>query len=291
MVLSKREYFKMTEQRVYGTGVWTNIGGLATMITALQSLRFVRLLRKLKIGILLTTDDTLQGRITQNLVQSKSIPAKFVIGLKGGGLEGTVVSSRSGAAVYNCTMNLKEMGRAEDVARAMHTLSKILHNWTSLTKESEGLVVVPTDINLKSNILGYYANADISLGVRFSDMDQMNKIDKKIRKPIAAKDLGLINLQIDGGIRRPAMNSSEAIKKLFEVIRKISKNLDIRVIEEHRWGSSDICFVDSSKAMVDGMGPLGTKTKKGEEYILSHSLFERSALLALTLLEIGMEKE
>ena len=63
------------------------------------------------------------------------------------------------------------------------------------------------------------------------------------------------------------------------------------MIEEHRWGSSDICFVDSNKAMVDGMGPLGTKVKGGDEYILSHSLFERSALLALTLLEIGMEKE
>ncbi len=290
-VLSKREYFKMTEQRIYGTGVWENIGGLAVMITALQSLRFVRLLRKLKIGILLTTDDTLQGRITQNLIQSKSIPAKYVIGLKGGGLEGTVVSSRSGAAVYNCTMSLKEKGRSEDVAGAVSTLLKVLNNWTSMTNESQGLVVVPTDINLKSNILGHYANADISLSIRFSDMDQMNKIDKKIRRPIASKDLGLINFQIEGGIRRPAMNNSEAIEKLFEVIKTISQTLDIRVIEEHRWGSADICFVDSSKSMVDGMGPLGTKVKKGDEYILSHSLFERSALLALTLLEIGMEKE
>jgi len=34
-VLAKREYFKMTEQRIYGTGIWENIGGLAVMITAL----------------------------------------------------------------------------------------------------------------------------------------------------------------------------------------------------------------------------------------------------------------
>ena len=39
------------------------------------------------------------------------------------------------------------------------------------------------------------------------------------------------------------------------------------------------------------MGPLGTKVKKGNEYVLSHNLFERSALLALTLLGIEMEKE
>ena len=289
-VLAKREYFKMTEQRIYGTGVWENIGGLAVMITALQSLRFVRALRKLKIGILLTTDDTLQGRITQNLVQSKSIPAKYVIGLKGGGLEGTIVSSRSGAAVYNCTLSLKEKGRAEDVSKAVNILSRMVNNWTGMTDESKGLVVVPTEINLHSNVMGHYANADLSLSVRFSDIDQMNRVDKKIRSAITSKDQGLINFQMEGGIRRPAMNSSELIKQLFESIRKISQSLDIRVIEEHRWSSSDICFVDPSKSMIDGMGPLGTRIKREEEYILSHSLLERSALLALTLLKIGREK-
>lgn len=159
-----------------------------------------------------------------------------------------------------------------------------------MTKESQGLVIVPTEINLKSNLMGHYANADISLSIRFSDMDQMNKVDNKIRNSMMVNDHGLINFQIEGGIRRPVMNSSEAIKRLFEVIRTISQTLDIRVIEEHRWGSSDICFVDSSKSMVDGIGPLGTMAKRGDEYILSHSLLERSALLALTLLEIGMEK-
>lgn len=290
-VLSKREYFKITEQRIYGTGVWENIGGLAAMITALQSLRFVRLLRKLKIGILLTTDDTLQGRITQNLVQSKSIPAKYVIGLKGSGLDGTIVSSRSGAAVYNCTMNLKEKGRAEDVSKAANILSRAVNNWTAMTDESKGLVVVPTQIRLESNLLAHSANADLSLSIRFSDIDQMNKMDKRMRRAITAKERKLINFQIEGGIRRPAMNKSEAIAQLFEVIRKISQSLDIRVIEEHRWSSSDICFVDSSKAMIDGMGPLGTRLKGGDEYILSHSLLERSALLALTLLEIGTEND
>jgi D-alanine-D-alanine ligase len=259
------------------------------MITALQSLRFVRLLRKLKIGILLTTDDTLQGRITQNLVQSKSIPAKYVIGLKGSGLEGTIVSSRSGAAVYNCTMNLREKGRAEDVSKAANIISRAVNNWTAMTDESKGLVVVPTQIRLDSNIIGHSANADLSLSIRFSDIDQMNRMDKKVRSSVTAKERKLINFQIDGGIRRPAMNKSEAIMRLFEIIRKISQSLDIRVIEEHRWSSSDICFVDSSKSMIDGMGPLGTRLKGGDEYILSHSLLERSALLALTLLEIGTE--
>ncbi|MBN2319919.1 MAG: M20/M25/M40 family metallo-hydrolase [Acidobacteria bacterium] len=288
--LAKREFFKATEQRIYGTGVWENIGGLAVMIGALQALRFVRMLRKLNIGILLTTDDTLQGRISQNLVQNKTRTAQYILGLKGGGLEGTVISSRSGAAVYSCSMSMKEKGHAEDVSRAVNILSKIVSNWTGMTNEAKGLVVVPTEMNLQSNIMGHYANADILLSIRFGDIEQMQQIDKKIRGSITAKDRKIIRFQIEGGIRRPPMNRNEAVSSLYETIKKIGHKLDIRVLEDHRWSSADICFAGSGKPMIDGMGPLGTRVRGRDEYILRHSLLERSALLALTLLEIGMEK-
>ena len=288
---SKREFFKTTEQRIYGTGVWENIGGLAVLITAMQSLRFVRLLRKLKIGILLTTDDTLQGRISQNLVQNKTRNADYIIGLKGSGLNGTIVTSRSGAAVYNCTMSLKEKGRAEDVSKAVNVLSKIMNNWTSMTDEENGFVVVPTDVHLKSNIMGHYANADISLSIRFNDINTMQQIDKKIKQSISKKDQGFLRFQIEGGIRRPSMKNTEQVKNFYQIIKKIGQKLDIRILTEHRWSSADICFADDDKPMVDGMGPLGNKVKGRDEYILRHSLLERSALLALTLHEIGNGKK
>jgi D-alanine-D-alanine ligase len=288
--LAKREFFKTTEQRIYGTGVWENIGGLAVMITALQALRFIRMLRKMKIGILLTTDDTLQGRISQNLVQNKTRTAQYIVGLKGGGLEGTVISSRSGAAVYNCSMSLKEKGHAEDVSRAVHILSRVVNSWTGMTDETRGLVVVPTEMHLQSNIMGHYANADTLLSIRYSDIEQMQQLDKKIRSSVTAKERGIIRFQIDGGIRRPPMNKSEEITRLFETIKRIGQTLDIRVVEDHRWSSADICFAAAGTSMIDGMGPIGTKVKGSDEYILRHSLLERSALLALTLLEIGLEK-
>jgi len=290
VTLAKREFFKETEQRLYGTGVWQNIGGLAVIITALQSLRFVRMLRKLKIGILLTTDDTLQGRISQNLVQNKTRMANYIIGMKGGGLDGTVVTSRSGAAVYSGSMSMKAKGHAEDVAKAVNILSKIITGWTAMTNESEGLVASPTEMNLQSNIMEHYANADIVFSIRFGDMEQMNTIDKKIRHPLSTRESKIIRFQVEGGIRRPPMNRTDAISGFYETIREIGQTLDIRVVEEHRWSSADICFAGPGKAMVDGMGPLGTKSRGRDEYILRHSLLERSALLALTLLEIGLEK-
>ena len=118
----------------------------------------------------------------------------------------------------------------------------------------------------------------------------MEQIDEKIKQTVSKKDQGMLHFQIEGGIRRPPMKITEQIKNFYQIINKIGQRLDIRVLEEHRWSSADICFADESTQMVDGMGPLGNKVKGKDEYILRHSLLERSALLALTLLEIGLEK-
>jgi D-alanine-D-alanine ligase len=210
--------------------------------------------------------------------------------MKGGGLKGTVISSRSGAAVYNCSMSLKEKGHAEDVSRAVNILSRIVNNWTGMTDETKGLVVVPTEMNLRSNIMGHYANAEMLLSIRYSDTEQMQQIDKKIRSSLTARERKILRFQIDGGIRRPPMNRDEAVAGLFETVKRIGQTLDIRIVEDHRWSSADICFAPAGTPMIDGMGPIGTKIKGSDEYILRHSLLERSALLALTLLEIGLEK-
>lgn len=44
--LADQENYHETEHRLYGTGIWENKGGIATCISALQSLRFAKLLRK-----------------------------------------------------------------------------------------------------------------------------------------------------------------------------------------------------------------------------------------------------
>ena len=60
----------------------------------------------------------MQGRITRNSLQDISGRAKTVIELSGASLDGTVITSRSGAAVYNCQINLVNADNAETVAKA-----------------------------------------------------------------------------------------------------------------------------------------------------------------------------
>jgi len=285
--LSKHEYFQKNEQKLMGTGIWENKGGLIAMIAALQALRFARVLRKLKIGILLTSDDTLQGRFAGPVVLETSRRAKYVIGIQGGSLNSGIVTSRSGAAVYNCQLTLRSPQKAEDVALATSVFSTALHSWSELTDTASGLVIAPREVSIQTNIMQLYAHCEAALSVRFNNVNQMKAVDKKINQAIPSRNRELIHFQIEGGIRRPPMERTEKTMLLAKTVIDIARKLDIRLIEEHRWSSADICFADKNVPAVDGLGPLGNKQHGKSEYILRHSLLERAALLAMVLHELG----
>lgn len=75
--MAAHESYQPTEHRLYGTGIWENKGGIVTCLSALQALRFAKLLRKLKIGICLITDSSISGKFSRNIVAQKSLQAKM----------------------------------------------------------------------------------------------------------------------------------------------------------------------------------------------------------------------
>ena len=253
------------------------------MIAALRALRFVRRLRKLKIGILLTSDNTMQGRITKNSLQDISRRAKAVIELSGASLDGTVITSRSGAAVYNCQMNLVNADNAENVAKAIASFSQHLATLTKLSSEADGVVVVPRDVQMQSGIATLFAHCEASLSLRFNNQEQAEAFDQKIRQIVKKMNSRNYSFMIEGGIRRSPMSSNEGTKKLYQQVKAIGTRLDLGVLEEHRWSSSDICSVNQDIARIDGLGPIGAVPHEHEEYILRHSVLDRAALLALLL--------
>jgi D-alanine-D-alanine ligase len=285
--LSEHIYFMDSEQKLFGSGIWKYKGGLAAMVAALQSLRYTRVLKKVRVGVLLTTDDTLQGKFAQNHVRQLTRNAGYVISLQGASQSGGVITSRSGAAVYSCFMNLIKAEKAEDVAMAMGFFSRVINALTELTDTEKRLVVSPWKTDMKSNITDHYAHGEVKLSVRFNDPDQVKSIDSRIKKLLSKKILKLVDFQYEGGIRRPPMERTENVENMWSTLKKIAEKLDIRLLEEHRWSSADICFVDRVIPVIDGMGPVGGKSMNKTEYILRHSLLERAALLAMAIRELS----
>jgi acetylornithine deacetylase/succinyl-diaminopimelate desuccinylase-like protein len=136
---------------------------------------------------------------------------------------------------------------------------------------------------MRSGIATLHANCEAQLSVRFDNQEQGEALDRKIRNIVKKMNSRKNRFQIEGGICRPPMVQSPETENLYQRVRAIGNRLDIRVLEEHRWSSSDICAVRQDRARIDGLGPIGDAPHDYEEYILRHSLLDRAALLALLM--------
>jgi hypothetical protein len=129
-----------------------------------------------------------------------------------------------------------------------------------------------------------YAYGSAGISVRYNSSEVLAEIESKIKKVLSAqKRSKIFQMQLDGGLRRPAMLVSEKSKQLYLYIQSIAKQIDVRISVEHRWSSADICHIESDIPKIDGLGPVGEFLPTENERIIRHSLIERSLLFALIL--------
>jgi D-alanine-D-alanine ligase len=282
--LAQHENFKVYDQYLEGTGIWENKGGSAILLSALQALRFIRGLKKIRIGILLTTDSTIDGKYSKNIIQQKSEHAKNIIALSGSSKNGELILSRSGSALYHFEVKLIKTDSPEHVSITTSNFNKTLAAITDISKSDSENVIAPFDIQFKSNIFKGYAYGSAGISVRYNSIETLEQIEQKIRKIIdQQKRSKIYKIQFEGGPKRPAMQQTEQITDCFNRIQALSKQIDVRISKEHRWSSSDICYIAKDKPKIDGLGPVGEFLPSDNERIISHSLSERSLLLALLL--------
>lgn len=287
--ISEHEYFQDLDQKLTGTGIWEHKGGVIAVLAALKALRFLRILRKIKIGLLFTSDNSLQGKFARDHVKQKAQKAKYVLGLHGGDISGSLVTSRSGSAFYHCNMHLKKTDDSNMVSVAASVFSKLISNWCELSTDDNSLVIAPYKTALNTNIMQPYAHGEVFLSARYNQMDQFEEVDQKIRKILPQrKYAGKIHFLIDGGLNRDPFVESYKVIEFWNIVKTLAGKLDIRITKEHRWSSADICFVERDNYVLDGFGPIGQKEQDQSEYILRHGLLERALLIGMTLKEISV---
>lgn len=282
--LADHENYSESEQYLEGSGIWENKGGVAVTLAALQALRFIRILKKVKIGILLVTDSSINNRYSKNLIASKATNAREVLGMCGSAKNGSLVLSRSGAAIYHFETKLIKCDKPENVARTGAAFNRTLAAIADLTDDDEDNLIAPYETEFKSNIFKLYAYGSAGISVRFNNEENLDTIEKKIKKIITKqKRSKIFQTQFEGGLRRPSMEENEASSELYKRIVKTAKSVDVRISKEHRHSSAEICYVKGDKPKIDGFGPTGEFLSSKNERILRHSLLDRALLLALVL--------
>ncbi len=282
--LSHHENYNGHNQYLEGTGIWENKSGIAILVTALRTLRFMRILRKTSIGILIITDSSINNKYSRNIIQQKAKNSKRVFGLSGSTKDGGIILSRSGAAQYKFEVKLLKKNTPENVANTAFSFNNTIASISGISKNDNENVIAPYDIEFKSNIFRNYAYGSAGISVRFNNKEALKQIEKKILKIVnnVKRDKSL-NVHFEGNENRPPMISTDLNKELYKNLYEITKKIDVRITQEHRWSSSDICHISPDTPQIDGLGGVGNYLPSGNEQVVRHSINERALLLALAL--------
>lgn len=283
--IARHESYQPTEHKLFGTGIWESKGGIVIGISAIQALRFSKLLRKIKIGVFIITDSAITGKFSKQIITQKALTTRHVLSLHGGNTDGSIITSRSGSASYSYSLKLLPPSNSDNVELAAMHFFHTLASMVDLGKYDTENVITPYNTDFQSNLFKMSAYGSSKISVRFNNAADYDNIDKHIRKiaNLPRKYQKIFHSQFDGGVTREPLPATEQNKALFERLKGLAKSIDSSIVEEHRWSSADICNIPADIPKLDGLGPMGGFDKQKSEFILRHSLIDRGLLLAMLL--------
>ncbi len=276
-------YYKQGN-KLYGSGIAESKGGIVTMISALKALRFSRRLRKIKIGILLTTDDSLGGRFSKKLVKDVSAKSNHVIELKWGTPDdGGIAVSCSGVTIYHIDMSHVRGAAHETIKDVIPDMCKRVVNWKKISHNEEDARVTITEFQARTSFGKAPDYGRLILESRFRTKEQGDTFDAKIRSIAKRHDKARLDIHVQKRVTRPPVVETEKMRQFYDMIHGIAKLLDIKTRPIHRYPPSDLSYVPYEIPMIGSMGPLGGDVRSSNEYILRDSLIDRAAILAVTM--------
>ncbi len=287
------DYIPFSEERgrIYGTGVAKGKGGIAVLLGALKALRYTRTLKRVKVGLLFITDDSKGGIASRKIMQELSSKSNYVLGLGGADLNGKIVTASLGTTDYSIEIN-----RKQNKAQAQHFSDEhdpILYcgqkigQLKKLNDEEQGIYIVLTGIETRSNADLPAYHAALSFILRYRDLEQSKKLEGQVMRIFDSKSQGAIRINVTkGGQRKPFLRNENTLQ-FYAQIEKIAKAVEVRIDHEEAGISSLLTNIAPGVAAVDGLGPRTGGYGSKDQYIVRDSMIDRSVLLAYLIYKIG----
>jgi glutamate carboxypeptidase len=282
----QRKPFEVTaDGRVLGPGVFDMKAGVTILLESLAALRALSLGTKRPMTVLLTCDEEVGSRTSRQLVEEEARRAAVALVLEPPVPGGIVKTGRKGIA----TFQVRAIGRAShaglDPRQGINAIVELAHQVVALQALNDDArdVTVSTGLikgGVALNVVPPEAEAKVD--VRFWGAEDGARVVAAIEqlRPV----LPGAELQISGGINRPAMTRSAANLALFETARRLAGEVGLDLREQAVGGGSDGNFTAAlGVPTLDGLGVDGAGAHAEHEHILLADLAPRAALLTRLL--------
>ncbi len=281
--------FRQKNGRLWGPGVLDMKAGIAFFLFAIRTLRELDVPVSRRVILQLNSDEEVGSESSRPLTEAVARGSAAVLVLEPGtGLEGKIKTERKGVGGYTVTVRGRASHAGVDFqsgASAIVELARQIERIAGFTQLSRGITVSPGVISggTRTNVVA--AEARASIDVRVSRMKDAPALDRKFRA-LRVFDKRC-SIQVEGGVNRPPMERTAAIRKLFGTARGLAAELGVKLEESSTGGGSDGNFTAAlGVPTLDGLGGVGEGAHAANESILVDRIADRTALLAMLLAKL-----
>lgn len=280
--------WRQEEGRQYGPGVFDMKASVAMMLTAVEIVQALGLVRR-PIVWMINTEEEVGSPVSRPVLERLALEAEYVLCLeppvppygalkterKGVGMFRLEVEGRASHAGADHASGISAI---EELARQVQWLHS-LSDATSGTTVNVGVVSGGT----KRNVVAASAYAEIDL--RVTSLAEADRVVPLILS--AQPHLPGATVRVSGELNRPPMERTATIVAAFERAREIGRGVGLELVEGSTGGGSDGNFTAAlGVATLDGLGCPGDGGHADHEHILVDELPGRTALLTALLAEL-----
>ena len=282
----------LEDDLVKGPGVYDMKGGLAQMVFALRALHDLDLEPAVAPVVFVNSDEEVGSPdSTRHIRRLARVAQRAFVMEPSLGPSGKLKTARKGVGRFTVVIEGEPAHAGLDPeggASAILELSYLIQALFALNEPARGITVnVGTvDGGLSPNVVAPECRAVVD--VRVPTHQDARRIQQSILdlEPVTPG----VKLRIQGAIGRPPMEPTPRNRRLWETARKLGVDLGLDLEEAVAGGASDGNTTSLYTATLDGLGAVGDGAHARHEFVFADKLVERSALLALLLMEPPLER-
>jgi glutamate carboxypeptidase len=276
--------WNISDDRVTGPGIYDMKASVAMMLTALDILRDLSLMRP--IVWLINTEEEVGSPVSRPVIERLALESELVLCLEPPvPPHGSLKTQRKGVGMFRMEVEGRASHAGADHEAGISAIEELARQvqWLHAMTDYERGTTVNVGViagGTQRNVVAAHAEALIDL--RVTTMAEAEAVVAAILDAQPFTEGAVV--RVDGELNRPPMERTDAIVAAFKRAQEIGESIGQSLTEASTGGGSDGNFTAAIGATtIDGLGCLGDGGHADSEHILVSGLVDRSALLAALL--------
>jgi D-alanine-D-alanine ligase len=271
--------FRRIPEWLYGEGIGLSRAPLVMLEFVLKSLKSLRLLDKLPIGVLYYTDEGSGNSQSAGLIRTAAEKAKRVFVLRPGNPQNKIVTQRRGWRRYQLIVEdtSAQLGKAKRKPDVLSWVCSKMQDISKLSSREERIAVAVSDIRPTAFDMLLPHRVKVILTLSYGNKSIADASEKSMREILASDGF---NHQLEVISDRPAMENQAQNKRLAAELAEIAANWEIPFGQESALWPSVAGLVPKSTAVICGIGPVARDLYTPNEAVERISLLQRTLLVA-----------